>query len=118
MILSFNFLQPNYFPREQIAPGVANLTNALNEQGFLIIGNDESFSVAQKRAGKLVVIKEDRSPRVAYSRLTLNPQLCNDIMNICPLVHHPYGHEAIGHEPEKGCIVAAVWQRPAHEQQT
>jgi len=60
LILSFNFLQRNYFPREQIARGVANLTNALNERGFLIIGNDESFSVAQKRAGKLVVIKEDR----------------------------------------------------------
>ena len=60
LILSFNFLQRNYFPREQIARGVANLTNALNEQGILIMGNDESFSVAQKRAGKLVVIKEDR----------------------------------------------------------
>jgi hypothetical protein len=58
LILSFNFLQQNYFPPEQIARGVENLTNALNEQGFLIMGNDESFSVAQKREGKLVVIKE------------------------------------------------------------
>jgi len=59
LILSFNFLQRNYFPREQIARGLENLTNALNEQGFLIVGNDESFSVAQKREGKLVVIKEE-----------------------------------------------------------
>jgi hypothetical protein len=59
LILSFNFLQRNYFPPEQIARGVANLANALNEQGFLIMGNDESVSVAQKRAGKLVVIRED-----------------------------------------------------------
>src|SRR2546426_4105980 len=59
LILSFNFLQRNYFPQEQIARGVENLTNALNEQGFLIMGNDVSFSVAQKREGKLVVIKED-----------------------------------------------------------
>jgi hypothetical protein len=58
LILSFNFLQQNYFPGEQVARGVENLTNALNEQGFLIMGNDESFSVAQKREGKLVVIKE------------------------------------------------------------
>jgi hypothetical protein len=60
LILSFNLLQRNYFPQEQIPRGVANLTDALNEQGFLIMGNDESCSVAQKRAGKLVVIKEDR----------------------------------------------------------
>lgn len=59
VILSFNFLQRNYFPPEQIARGVANLANALNEQGFLIMGNDESVSVAQKRAGKLVLIRED-----------------------------------------------------------
>jgi hypothetical protein len=59
LILSFNFLQRNYFPQEQIARGVENLTNALNEQGFLIVGNDESFFVAQKREGKLVVIKEE-----------------------------------------------------------
>jgi len=59
LILSFNFLQRNYFPGEQIARGLQNLTNALNEQGFLIVGNDENFSVAQKREGNLVVIKEE-----------------------------------------------------------
>jgi len=59
LILSFNLLQQNYFPQEQIARGVENLTNALNEQGFLIMGNDTCFSVAQKREGKLVIIKEE-----------------------------------------------------------
>jgi hypothetical protein len=59
LILSFNFLQRNYFPREQIARGVENLTNALNEQGFLIMGNDLCYSVGQKREGKLVVIEQD-----------------------------------------------------------
>jgi hypothetical protein len=59
LILSFNLLQRNYFPRDQIARGIENLTNALNEQGFLIVGNDASFSVAQKRKGKLVLIRQE-----------------------------------------------------------
>src|SRR3989442_721566 len=61
------------------------------------------------------VIDDAHSFLLSLTRVTLNPQIGDDIVNICPLVHHPYGHEAIGHEPEKGCIVAAVWQRPAHE---
>jgi hypothetical protein len=59
LILSFNLLQRSYFTQEQIARGVQNLTEALNEKGFLIMGNDGFCSVAQKREGKLVVIRED-----------------------------------------------------------
>jgi hypothetical protein len=59
LILSFNLLQRSYFTQEQIARGVQNLTEALNEQGFLIMGNDGFCSVAQKREGKLVIIRED-----------------------------------------------------------
>jgi hypothetical protein len=59
LILTFNLLQRSYFTQEQIARGVQNLTEALNEQGFLIMGNDGFCSVAQKREGKLVVIRED-----------------------------------------------------------
>jgi chemotaxis methyl-accepting protein methylase len=59
MILSFNLLQRNYFPRERIARGVENLTAALNEQGFLIMGSDDGYSVRQKREGKLVVIRQE-----------------------------------------------------------
>jgi hypothetical protein len=59
LILSFNLLQRSYFTEEQIARGVQNLTEALNEQGFLIMGNDGFCSVAQKREGKLVVIREE-----------------------------------------------------------
>lgn len=59
LILSFNFLQRNYFPPEQIAHGIESFTHALDERGFLIMGNDECFSVAQKRGSKLVVIKEE-----------------------------------------------------------
>jgi hypothetical protein len=59
LILSFNLLQRSYFTEEQIARGVQNLTEALNEQGFLIMGNDGFCCVAQKREGKLVVIWED-----------------------------------------------------------
>lgn len=59
LILSFNLLQRNYFPREQIVRGLENFTNALHEGGFLIVGNDECFSVAQKREEHLVVIKEE-----------------------------------------------------------
>jgi hypothetical protein len=59
LILSFNLLQRSYFTQEQIMRGVQNLTEALNEQGVLIMGNDGFCSVAQKREGKLVVIRED-----------------------------------------------------------
>ena len=49
MILCFNLLLRTYFPEDQIAKGIENLTNALDERGFLIMGEQVTFSVAQKR---------------------------------------------------------------------
>lgn len=59
LILSFNLLLRKYFPEKQIAKGIETLKNALGEHGFLVMGDTESFSVAQKTAGKLVVVREE-----------------------------------------------------------
>ena len=40
LILSFNLLQPSYFPAAKIDAGVRNLALSLCEGGLLIIGND------------------------------------------------------------------------------
>ena len=59
MILCFNLLLRTYFPEDQIAKGIENLTNALDERGFLIMGEQVTFSVAQKRDGELVVVENE-----------------------------------------------------------
>lgn len=56
MILCFNLLLRSYFPADQVARGIENLKNALEERGFLIMGDQVSFSVAQKLDGELVVV--------------------------------------------------------------
>jgi hypothetical protein len=55
LILSFNLLQLNYFPPDVIKTGVKNLTDALCDDGFLIMGNTEAYIVYQKMDGSLVV---------------------------------------------------------------
>lgn len=59
LILCFNLLVRDYFPEDQIAKGIENLKNALHEHGFLIMGDGPSFSVAQKRKGRLEVVGQD-----------------------------------------------------------
>lgn len=59
MIISFNLLQRSYFPVGLIQLGVENLKNALNEGGLLIMGNTESFSVARKNNGGLLLIDKE-----------------------------------------------------------
>jgi hypothetical protein len=59
VILCFNLLLREYFRQDQIAKGIDNLKNALHEQGFLILGDGVSFSVAQKRGGQLCVVKRE-----------------------------------------------------------
>ena len=56
MILCFNLLLRSYFPADQVARGIENVKNALEERGFLIMGDQVSFSVAQKLDGELVVV--------------------------------------------------------------
>lgn len=58
LILSFNLLQKNYFPRHVIERGVDNLKEALSEGGLLIMGNTESFSVSRKSRGELLLLKK------------------------------------------------------------
>lgn len=53
LIVSFNLLQKNYFPADQINVGVMNLFNALNEGGLLIMGNTESYTISRKSGQKL-----------------------------------------------------------------
>ena len=57
LILCFNLLVRDYFPPDQIAKGMENLRNALHDEGFLIMGDGSSFSVAQKIEGRLEVVK-------------------------------------------------------------
>jgi hypothetical protein len=59
VILCFNLLLRDYFPEDQIAKGIENLKDALHEQGLLIMGDEVSFSVAQKRGGQLCVVKQE-----------------------------------------------------------
>jgi hypothetical protein len=54
LILSFNLLQQNYFPRKVIDRGVGNLTAALSEGGVLVLGNTESFLALQKENGQVI----------------------------------------------------------------
>src|SRR3972149_733457 len=58
IIISFNLLQKNYFSDNLIRAGIENLKNALNEDGLLIMGNTESFSVSKKIKGELQLIGE------------------------------------------------------------
>ena len=54
-IISFNLLQPGYFPPDAIETGVKNLTASLSEGGLLMIGNEwESFRVLQKQDGLMI----------------------------------------------------------------
>jgi hypothetical protein len=55
LILSFNLLQLNYFPPHVIERGVKNLTDALCDSGFLIMGNTEAYVAYQKQNGSRVV---------------------------------------------------------------
>jgi hypothetical protein len=59
VILCFNLLLRAYFSPDAIAHGVANLTNALDEQGLLIMGDETSFSVARKVDGRLMLIRQE-----------------------------------------------------------
>lgn len=59
VILCFNLLLRHYFPPTRIASAIANLTDALHEQGLLIMGDETSYAVAQKRDGKLVFLKNE-----------------------------------------------------------
>ena len=54
IVLSFNLLQRNYFSAAQICDGVERLQCALKEGGYLLMGNNESFSVSVKQDGKLI----------------------------------------------------------------
>jgi hypothetical protein len=54
LILSFNLLQQNYFPRAAIEKGVGNLAAALSEGGVLVLGNTESFLALQKQNGRMI----------------------------------------------------------------
>ncbi len=58
LILCFNLLHRSYFRQDQIARGIENLKQALQEQGLLIMGDGKLFSVAQKREGRLEVVKQ------------------------------------------------------------
>jgi len=58
LILSFNLLQKNSFPEEQIRLGIENLQNALNENGLLVMGNTRQYSIARKIEGKLVELEK------------------------------------------------------------
>jgi len=49
MILCFNLLMRNYFPEDQIARGIENLKNALDERGFLIMEDDVSSRRSSSR---------------------------------------------------------------------
>ena len=57
VILCFNLLLPDCFRKDRIAQGTENLTRALRERGLLIMGDEVHFSVAQKRDGRLCVVK-------------------------------------------------------------
>jgi hypothetical protein len=59
LILSFNLLVTRYFPREKIAIGRANLAQALNEGGALVMGDDTSHQVFQKINGQLVLVRSE-----------------------------------------------------------
>lgn len=59
LILCFNLLLRSYFPEHLIAKGIENLKNALEERGFLIMGDQVSFSVAQKVDGELVEVETE-----------------------------------------------------------
>jgi SAM-dependent methyltransferase len=58
LIISFNLLQKNYFPRTLVQKGMDNLKDALSENGLLIMGDTVSFSVLMRRKGELVLIKK------------------------------------------------------------
>jgi hypothetical protein len=57
LILSFNLLQKNSFPEDQIEAGIENLQSALNESGLLVMGNTQQYSIARKIEGKLVELE-------------------------------------------------------------
>jgi hypothetical protein len=59
LIISFNLLQENYFSRERIEAGMANLRDALEENGLLIMGDTEAYSVSRKVNGELLVVKRE-----------------------------------------------------------
>jgi SAM-dependent methyltransferase len=56
LIMSFNLLQRNYFSEVEIERGIANLKDALNEGGILIIGNTDAFAIHRKVEGRLVAV--------------------------------------------------------------
>jgi chemotaxis methyl-accepting protein methylase len=59
LILSFNLLQKNYFPQNQIDVAIGNLNEALREAGLLVIGNDQQFCVWKKVRGKLIMLERN-----------------------------------------------------------
>lgn len=59
LIISFNLLQRNYFPEKWIQTGIENLKNAINENGLLVMGSTESFSVSRKHDGQLLLLRKE-----------------------------------------------------------
>ncbi|MDT8283262.1 MAG: hypothetical protein RQ982_10720 [Gammaproteobacteria bacterium] len=57
LILSFNLLQKNYFSDDLIATGTDNLKNALNENGLLVMGNTESYTISRKQGDNLITLE-------------------------------------------------------------
>ncbi len=59
IVISFNLLQRNYFPRHLIQLGTENLKRVINEGGLLIMGNTESFAAFKKRNGELSLMAKE-----------------------------------------------------------
>lgn len=59
IILSFNLLQRNYFTDREIELGRANLASSLAEQGILVTGNTDAYSVFKKVGGELCLVKSE-----------------------------------------------------------
>jgi hypothetical protein len=59
LILSFNLLQRNYFPASMIKKGILNLGNSLNDNGILVVGNTELYSVYRKINNNIKLIENN-----------------------------------------------------------
>lgn len=64
LILSFNLLQRNYFPLDQIAHGIANLQKALADGGVLVVGSPDegglsAYRVFRKCGDRLKLVRRE-----------------------------------------------------------
>lgn len=57
LILSFNLLQKNYFPESSIQLGIKNLSDALRDGGYLVLGDSENFAIYLRRGQHLEEIE-------------------------------------------------------------